>query len=43
MPTRDPLQNKRTTQTESGVLEKKNFQAKGWGKTARVAILTSAK
>ena len=40
MPTRDPSQDKRLTQTESEGLEK-NFPSKWTGKYARVAILIS--
>ena len=43
LPTRDPPQNKRPTQTESEGLGKKVFQANGQEKKAGVAILVSDK
>ena len=43
LPTGDPPQNKRHTQTESKGLEKKIFQPNGQQKKAGVAILTSDK
>ena len=42
LPTRDPPQNKRPTQTESEGLET-NFLSKRTGKKSRVAILISDK
>ena len=42
LPTRDPSQDKRLTQTESEGLET-NFPSKWTGKKARVAILISDK
>ena len=44
LPTRDPPQNKRPTQTERGGLEKKNNPSKWTGKKKTgIAILTSDK
>ena len=43
LPTRDPPQNKRPTQTESEGLEKKYSKKMDREKKARVAILTSDK
>ena len=43
LPTRDPFQNKRFTQTQSEGLEKKIFQENGQEIKARVAILISDK
>ena len=43
LPTKDPPQNKRPTQTKNEKLQKKTLQAKGQKKKARVAILISDK